>query len=122
MAAGGLWQSKGAEIEARDDSERTQRTDEQFVQVVAGDILYDTATAFAGCALAVNKLRANQEIARQSGNGAACRIVGAKGNRCRRQAYQPLLMFHSREPPGEGIGPFRRAPWRAGAGACPHQR
>ena len=66
MAAVSLRQSEGAEIEARDDSERTQRTDEQFVQVVAGDILHDAAAAFAERALAVNKLRANQEIARSA--------------------------------------------------------
>src|SRR5208337_2300778 len=63
MAAVSLGQREGAEIQASNDGERAQRTNEQFVQIVAGDILYDAAAAFAERAFAVNKLRADQKIA-----------------------------------------------------------
>lgn len=55
---------KSTEVEASDDRESAERTDEKFVEVVAGDVFNDAATAFAEAAGAVHKFRADKKIAR----------------------------------------------------------
>ena len=55
---------KSAEVEASDDRESTKRADEKLVKVVAGDVFDDAATAFAEAAGAVNKIGADEEVAR----------------------------------------------------------
>ena len=63
MATVNAGEREGAEVEARDDRKSAERSYKQLVQIVAGNIFYDAAAAFAECALAINKLRTNQEIA-----------------------------------------------------------
>lgn len=56
-AAGGRC-GKGAEIEARNDGEGTEGTDEKFVKVVAGDVLDNAAATNTKAARLVNEFRA----------------------------------------------------------------
>src|ERR1700684_1198728 len=60
----GCGERERAEVEARDDCQGTARTDEQFMQVVAGDIFYDAAAGFDLRAVAVDEFRAEEKIAR----------------------------------------------------------
>jgi hypothetical protein len=55
---------KSAEVESRDNRESAARADEEFVEVVAGDVLDDAATTFAKAARAIHKFRADEEVAR----------------------------------------------------------
>jgi len=70
---------KSAEVESRDNRERAERADEEFVEVIAGDIFNDAAAAFAEAARAVHKFRADEEVARGAVRMAK-RGVDAGGN------------------------------------------
>src|SRR5437667_5508269 len=54
---------KCAKVEASDDRERAERADEEFVEVVAGDVLDDAASALGDGAVAGDEFGADQEIA-----------------------------------------------------------
>ena len=56
-------QWKRAEIHARDDGERSQRSDQQFVQVVARHVFHDASAAFRLHAFSGHKFHAQAEIA-----------------------------------------------------------
>ena len=53
---------KGAEVEAGDDGKRTERADQELVEIIAGDVLDDAPAALAKAAGAIDKLRANKEV------------------------------------------------------------
>jgi hypothetical protein len=78
-ASGGGGDREGAEIEAGDYGESAERADQEFVQVVAGDIFYDAASGFDLRAAAVDEFGAEQEIA-CSAVGVAQRGVEAGGD------------------------------------------
>lgn len=62
-AAAGWRCGKRAEVEARDNRERAERADKQFVEVVAGDVFDDASAALAEAAGAIHKFRADEEVA-----------------------------------------------------------
>ena len=59
-------QWKRAEVQSRDDGQSSERADQEFVQIVAGDIFHDASAALRDDALASNKLHAEQEILRRA--------------------------------------------------------
>src|SRR5712664_4990075 len=65
MGTAQLRKRKRAEVKARDNPQRPERSNQQFVKVVAGNILYDAPAALANLAFSINELRANQKIARR---------------------------------------------------------
>jgi len=71
---------KSAEVEASDDRESAESADEKFVEVVAGDVFDDAATAFAEAACAVHKFRADEEVAGGSVRMAKRRIYAGSND------------------------------------------
>src|SRR6266567_1421859 len=70
---------KGPEVEAGDDGKSAERADQELVEVVAGDVFDDAATALTEATGAVDKFRANQEVP-GSAVGMAKRGVHAGGD------------------------------------------
>src|SRR5437867_3814048 len=62
-AAAGDGSRKGTEVKTGDDRQRAERTDEEFVQVVAGYVFHDAAAGLAEMAGAVDEFGADEEIA-----------------------------------------------------------
>ena len=70
---------KSAEVKACDNRKSAERTDEELVKIIAGDVFDHSAAAFAEATGAIDKFRANEEIA-GSAIGMAKRRVHARGN------------------------------------------
>ncbi len=107
---------KRAKVEASDDREGAERADEEFVEVVAGDVLDDAAAALGDGAGAGDEFGADQEIAGSAvelaerrvdagGEHAADSAAGIPGNEERKE----LMVFEQ-----SGV---QFCDGRAGAGA-----
>src|SRR4029077_19901823 len=57
---------KRVEVRARDDGESAERTDQEFVQVVAGDVLHHAAATLAEFAGTIDEFSADEEVARSA--------------------------------------------------------
>src|SRR5580692_11291569 len=65
MPGASFRQGECSKVQPGDDGECPERSNQQFVKVIAGNILYDAPTALANLTFSVNELRANQKIARR---------------------------------------------------------
>src|SRR6202030_457763 len=63
-------QRKCPKIETRDGSKSSKRADQQFMQIVAGDVFHYATAAFRKSGGAVDKFSAKQEISRRTIAGA----------------------------------------------------
>src|SRR6202030_4261915 len=64
--AGTFGQRKGPKIETRDGSKSSKRADQQFVQIVAGDVFHYAPAAFRKSAGSVNEFSPQQKISRRT--------------------------------------------------------
>src|SRR5207302_7992477 len=89
-----------AEVQSRDDRQSSERADQEFVQVVAGDIFHDAAAALRNDSLACNKLSTEQKILRRAMSISHWRVCGCGDDstkrgalRKRRRERQELPLF-----------------------------